>query len=78
MTEAKPKWQRDIEAREKKQIRAFEKLSPDQQQTIRQTQETLRDVLNMLTECHDLYLSDINKLNIAFWRLHNNFPTKDA
>ena len=78
MTEAKPKWQRDFEAREKKQIRAFEKLSSDQQQTIRQTQKTLRDVLNRLTECHDLYLSDINKLDTAFWRLHNNFPTKNA
>ena len=48
-------------------------LTKEQIDAINFTHETLRDALSMLTECHDLYLSDINKLNDAFWKLKHQF-----
>ena len=53
--------------------KAMNSLTKEQIDAINFTHETLRDALSMLTECHDLYLSDINKLNDAFWKLKHQF-----
>lgn len=71
-------WKAEREAREKALLSSFDQLTDDQQQAIRQMQDAVRGCLNMLEECHDLYLSDIDKLNRAFWGMHHQFPTKDA
>ena len=48
-------------------------LTQDQLSAIKFTHETLSNALDMLTECNDLYLSDISKLNDAFWKIKNEF-----
>ena len=61
-----------------KRCNAFNKLEQDQKDAIRQALSTMAHCLEMLNDCHDLYLSDVSKLNDAYWCLYNKFPTKDA
>jgi hypothetical protein len=53
--------------------KAMKSLTVDQLNAIKQTHKTLSDALDMLRECNDLYLSDIRKLDDAFWQLKNQF-----
>lgn len=80
MTEQKTpeQWKAEREARQKALLDSFENLTEEQQQAIRQMQDAARRCLNMIDECHDLYLSDIDKLSSAFWGMHHQFPAKDA
>ena len=52
-------------------------LTSEQMQAIKQTHKALSDALSMLTDCHDLYLSDINKLNEAFWSINHQFNLEE-
>ena len=66
--------------REKQQAankKAMANLTSEQMQAIKQTHKALRDALSMLTDCHDLYLSDINKLNEAFWSINHQFNLEE-
>ena len=66
--------------REKQQAankKAMASLTSEQMQAIKQTHKALRDALSMLTDCHDLYLSDINKLNDAFWSINHQFNLEE-
>ena len=52
-------------------------LTSEQMQAIKETHKALDDALSMLRECHDLYLSDINKLNDAFWSINHQFNLEE-
>ena len=69
----KTKWQ--IERAKKDVIRAnaMKYLTTDQLNTIKETYKALENALAMLSEMNDLYLSDIRKLDNAFWELKNEF-----
>ena len=51
-------------------------LSNDQLKAIEETHKSLANALSMLTETNDLYLSDIRKLDDAFWKLKHQFNLK--
>ena len=51
-------------------------LSSDQLKAIEETHKSLANALSMLTETNDLYLSDIRKLDDAFWKLKHQFNLK--
>jgi len=51
-------------------------LSNDQLKAIEETHKSLGNALNMLGEMNDLYLSDIRKLDDAFWKLKHQFNLK--
>ena len=51
-------------------------LSNDQLKAIEETHKSLANALSMLTEMNDLYLSDIRKLDDAFWKLKHQFNLK--
>tara|TARA_R100000951_G_C2515785_1_gene141825 strand:- start:195 stop:425 length:231 start_codon:yes stop_codon:yes gene_type:complete len=57
--------------------KAMASLTSEQMQAIKQTHKALDDALSMLRECHDLYLSDINKLNDAFWSINHQFNLEE-
>tara|TARA_A100001015_G_scaffold316441_1_gene430717 strand:- start:3948 stop:4190 length:243 start_codon:yes stop_codon:yes gene_type:complete len=80
MTEHKTpeQWEAERIERDKKRCAAFEKLEADQKDAIRQAIGTLEDCLEMLHEYNDLYLSDVSRLEKAFYGLKNKFPPKDA
>jgi hypothetical protein len=73
----KTKWQ--IERAKKDVIRAnaMKYLTTDQLNTIKETYKALENALAMLSEMNDLYLSDIRKLDNAFWKLKNEFNLED-
>ena len=58
--------------------KAMKSLTVDQLNAIKQTHKTLSDALDMLRECNDLYLSDIRKLDDAFWQLKNQFVLENG
>jgi hypothetical protein len=56
--------------------KAMSGLTPRQLKAIVDTRETLLSVTNMINEVQDLYLTDIAKLNQAFWDMENAFKTE--
>jgi len=80
MTEQKTPEQAEAESKERDQKRcaAFDNLEQDQKDAIRQALSTMARCIEMLNDCHDLYLSDVAKLNDAYWCLNNKFPIKAA
>ena len=56
--------------------KAMSGLTPRQLKAIVDTRAVLFSVTNMISECQDLYLTDISKLNQAFWDIENAFKTE--
>ena len=52
---------------------AFDVLLDDQQKAIKETFEALDGAMETLRDCQDLWLSDVKKLDTAYWKLRNNF-----
>ena len=73
----KNEYQIERERQQAKNKKAMASLTSEQMQAIKQTHKALRDALSMLTDCHDLYLSDINKLNDAFWSINHQFNLEE-
>jgi len=66
--------------REKQQAtnkKAMASLTSEQMQAIKQTHKALDDALTMLRDCQDLYLSDINNMNEAFYTLTHQFNLEE-
>ena len=65
----------EIQAEKEKAMRekGLAGLTAEQTKTIKEAHKTIGACLDMLTECHDLYLSDINKLNEAYWAINHQF-----
>ena len=61
------------EALEKRNEKALKAMTPEQVETIKNLKSALGSALYMLAECNDLYLSDINKLDLNFHKLCRNF-----
>ena len=56
--------------------KAMAGLTPKQVKAIVDTRAVLFSVTNMISECQDIYLTDISKLNQAFWDIENAFKTE--
>ena len=66
-------WKKERDERIANDKATFDSLSDDQQKAIRATYAALDDAMDTLRECQDLWLSDVKKLDIAYWKLRNNF-----
>jgi hypothetical protein len=53
--------------------KAMESLTVDQLNAIKETHKTLSNVLEIIRDCNDIYLSDAKKLDDAFWKLKHQF-----
>ena len=69
----KTEWEIQEEKEQAIRKKAMSSLTTKQLETIKEAHETIGACLDMLTECHDLYLSDINKLNEAYWKINRQF-----
>ena len=69
----KTDWQIQAEKEQAIIEKGLSSLTAEQIKTIKEAHETIGACLDMLTECHDLYLSDINKLNEAYWAINHQF-----
>ena len=48
-------------------------LNSKEKEIIWKTFKTLRNTTNQITENHDLWLSDIRKIETSFWSLYHEF-----
>ena len=71
----KPEWQVKHEEMLVNNKEALALLSETQNKAIETTVKTLTSVVEMLNETHDMYLSDIRKLENARWKLYSAFRT---
>ncbi len=52
-------------------------MSEDQRKAIAEAQEVLSNTYFMVTEAHDLYMSDIGKIESAMYSMKFAFKTED-
>jgi len=69
----KTEWQIQADKEQAIREKAIKSLTAEQLNTIKEAHKTMGACLDMLTECHDLYLSDINKLNETYWKINHQF-----
>tara|TARA_R110002096_G_scaffold61054_1_gene151884 strand:- start:99 stop:332 length:234 start_codon:yes stop_codon:yes gene_type:complete len=69
----KTEWEIERDKAHAIRAKAIKSLTVDQLNAIKETHKTLENALSMLSEMNDLYLSDIRKLDNAFWKIKNEF-----
>ena len=68
-------WEQKRKERNQANLDAFNALQDDQQAAIKQAFKALEAAQNTLSECQDLWLSDIKELDRAYWQMRHNFLT---
>lgn len=48
-------------------------LSNKEKEVILEVYDTIKDTLNTLSDCNDLWLSDVRELETRFWQMYNQF-----
>lgn len=77
MMAKKEKWEIERDKENKLKADAMKSLTKDQLDAINLAHKAIEDALLNIREIEDLYLSDIKNLDIAFWRLRNQFNLGD-
>jgi hypothetical protein len=75
-TDEIPEWQKEFNKRLQDNKKNYELLNKVQQSAIKSAEETMKNVVQMLEECNDLYISDVRKLSEAQWKLYEAFRTE--
>ena len=70
-------WEKQRKLDQAKRNKAMKSLTAEQLKTIKKAHKTIGSCLDMITECNDLYLSDINKLNSVYWAIKHQFNLED-
>ena len=73
----KEKWEIERDKENKLRADAMKSLTKGQLDTINLAYKAIEDALFNIKEIEDLHLSDIKNLDIAFWRLRNQFNLGD-
>ena len=73
----KNQWQIERDKVDALREKSMKSLTVDQLNAIKETHQTLADVLEMIRDCNDIYLSDARKLDNAFWKLRNEFNLEE-
>tara|TARA_S200002703_G_scaffold63167_1_gene54817 strand:+ start:314 stop:547 length:234 start_codon:yes stop_codon:yes gene_type:complete len=73
----KEKWEIERDKENKLRADAMKSLTKGQLDTINLAYKAIEDALLNIREIEDLHLSDIKNLDIAFWRLRNQFNLGD-
>lgn len=73
----KEKWEIERDKENKLKADAMKSLTKGQLDTINLAYKAIEDALLNIREIEDLHLSDIKNLDIAFWRLRNQFNLGD-
>jgi hypothetical protein len=69
----KNQWEIERDKENALRTKAMNSLTVDQLNAIKETHKTLANVLEMIRDCNDIYLSDARKLDDAFWKLKHQF-----
>jgi|TARA_B110000285_G_scaffold53395_1_gene60831 hypothetical protein len=73
----KAKWELDRDKRDALKKKAMSSLTVEQLHAIKETHKALRHVLSIIADCNDMYLSDVRKLDDAFWKIRNAFNLEE-
>ena len=73
----KTDWEIQAEKEQAMREKALTALTAEQLKTIKKAHEIIGSCLDMITECHDLYMSDISKLNSVYWAIKHQFNLED-
>ena len=73
----KAKWELDQDKRNAVKKKAMSSLTVEQLHAIKETHKALRHVLSIIADCNDMYLSDVRKLDDAFWKIRNAFNLEE-
>mgnify|MGYP006102120719 FL=1 len=73
----KAKWELERDKQDALRKKATKSLTEDQLQALNKTYKAIEDALYNIREMEDLYLSDIRKLDNAFWKLKHQFNLGD-
>ena len=70
-------WKAERMAKYKVTKKLLKSMSEDQRKAIAEAQDVLSNTYFMVTEAHDLYMSDIGKIESAMYALKFAFKTED-
>ena len=70
-------WKAERMARYKVNKKLLASMSKEQREAIEEAQEVLSNTYSMATESHDLYMSDIGKIESAWYSLRFAFKTEE-
>jgi hypothetical protein len=70
-------WKAERMAKYKVTKKLLSIMSEDQRKAIAEAQEVLNNTYFMVTEAHDLYMSDISKIESAMYAMKFAFKTED-
>lgn len=70
-------WKAERMAKYKVTKKLLKSMSEDQSKAIKEAQDVLANTYFMINECHDLYMSDIGKIESAMYALKFAFKTED-
>lgn len=70
-------WKAERMAKYKVTKKLLSIMSEDQRKAIAEAQEVLNNTYFMVTEAHDLYMSDIGKIESAMYSMKFAFKTED-
>ena len=70
-------WKAERMARYKVTKKLLKSMSEDQSKAIKEAQDFLANTYFMINECHDLYMSDVGKIESAMYALKFAFKTED-
>lgn len=75
-TDKIPEWEKKFNKRLQDNKKNYELLNEVQQNAIKSAEKTMKNVVQMLEECNDLYISDVRELSQAQWKLYEAFRTE--
>ena len=70
-------WKAERMARYKVTKKLLKSMSEEQRKAIQEAQDVLSNTYFMVTEAHDLYMSDIGKIESAWYSLRFAFKTEE-
>lgn len=73
MTKKKEAWQVEREKRLAAQDKAMQSLTEQQRQAIDEAYKAMQNIRTNIYDMSDLYLSDIQQLDRAFWSFYHAF-----
>lgn len=71
-----PEWKIKLNKRLEENKKNYDLLTEIQQDAIKSAQRNMKNAVEMLQECNDLYVSDVRKLSEAQWQLYEAFRTE--
>ena len=75
---SKEQWEIERDERIAKQAKAMKKLTEDQLKAIDATFNALKNSLSMIKDTNDLYMSDIQAMESAYWAMYHAFNKRET